>query len=159
MPLFTWHWKYLCSCRCPWLGVKILKFFDADPGSGMETIRIRDGKKWDPGSGINIPDPQHWNLHPLARRPPKAPLIPFSPLLWAPGLQDEPQRLLCETSQLPAFTFLRNQIRLWTLIGIRIRAVHFDADPDKASKMIRIREPVTTTDPCYSGLGDNNLKQ
>ncbi len=24
------------------LGVKILKFFDADPGSGMETIRIRD---------------------------------------------------------------------------------------------------------------------
>ncbi len=32
--------------------VKILKFFDADPGSGME--------KFDPGSGINIPDPQHW---------------------------------------------------------------------------------------------------
>jgi hypothetical protein len=24
------------------LGVKILKFFDADPGSGMETVRIRD---------------------------------------------------------------------------------------------------------------------
>jgi hypothetical protein len=23
-------------------GVKILKFFDADPGSGMETFRIRD---------------------------------------------------------------------------------------------------------------------
>jgi hypothetical protein len=23
-------------------GVKILKFFDADPGSGMETVRIRD---------------------------------------------------------------------------------------------------------------------
>jgi hypothetical protein len=37
--------------------VKILKFFDADPGSGMETVRIRDGKKSDPGSGINIPDP------------------------------------------------------------------------------------------------------
>jgi hypothetical protein len=39
--------------------VKILKFFDADPGSGMEKIRIRDGKKSDPGSGIgkNIPDP------------------------------------------------------------------------------------------------------
>ena len=35
-------------------GVKILKFFDEDPGSG-----IRDGKKLDPGSGINIPDPQH----------------------------------------------------------------------------------------------------
>jgi hypothetical protein len=29
--------------------VKILKFFDAHPGSGMEKIRIRD----------NIPDPQH----------------------------------------------------------------------------------------------------
>jgi hypothetical protein len=31
------------------LGVKILKSFDADPGSGMETVRIRDGKKSDPG--------------------------------------------------------------------------------------------------------------
>ncbi len=42
-------------------GVKILKFFDEDPGSGMETVRIRDlgwrqfgsgirdGKKSDPG--------------------------------------------------------------------------------------------------------------
>jgi hypothetical protein len=39
--------------------VKILKFFDADPGSGMEKIRIRDGRNSDPGSGINIPDPQH----------------------------------------------------------------------------------------------------
>jgi hypothetical protein len=26
-----------------------------DPGSGM-------GKNQDPGSGINIPDPQHWDL-------------------------------------------------------------------------------------------------
>jgi hypothetical protein len=39
--------------------VKILKFFDADPGPG-----IRDGKNLDPGwekflSGINIPDPQY----------------------------------------------------------------------------------------------------
>jgi hypothetical protein len=42
------------------LGAKIPnKFFDEDPGSGMETVRIRDGKKSDPGSGINIPDPQH----------------------------------------------------------------------------------------------------
>jgi hypothetical protein len=40
--------------------VKILKFFDADPGSGMDKIRIRDGKNSDPpGSGINVPDPQH----------------------------------------------------------------------------------------------------
>jgi hypothetical protein len=31
------------------LGVRILKFFDEDPGSGMETVRIRDGKKSDPG--------------------------------------------------------------------------------------------------------------
>jgi hypothetical protein len=37
--------------------VKILKFFYAYLGSGME--KIRDGKKSDPGSGINIPDPQH----------------------------------------------------------------------------------------------------
>ncbi len=44
--------------------IKTLKFFDADPGSGMEKIRIRDGKNSDPGwkkfgSGINILDPQH----------------------------------------------------------------------------------------------------
>jgi hypothetical protein len=41
------------------LWVKTLKFFDADPGSRMETVRIRDGKKSEPGSGINIPDPPH----------------------------------------------------------------------------------------------------
>jgi hypothetical protein len=29
-----------------------------DPGS-----EIRDGKNPDPGSGINIPDPQHWYHH------------------------------------------------------------------------------------------------
>jgi hypothetical protein len=29
--------------------VKIPKFFDADPGSRMEKIRIRDGKNSDPG--------------------------------------------------------------------------------------------------------------
>jgi hypothetical protein len=34
--------------------VKILKFFDADPGSRMETIWIRDGKKSDLGSGSGI---------------------------------------------------------------------------------------------------------
>jgi hypothetical protein len=44
------------------LGVKILKFFEKDPGSRMETVRIRDPgwKKLDPGSGISIPDPPHW---------------------------------------------------------------------------------------------------
>jgi hypothetical protein len=46
--------------------VKILEFFDADPGSGMEKngsgmekIQIWDGKNSDPVTGINIPDPQH----------------------------------------------------------------------------------------------------
>jgi hypothetical protein len=42
------------------LGVKILKFFDEDPGSGMETVRIRDGDGSDPGSGmetVRIRDP------------------------------------------------------------------------------------------------------
>jgi hypothetical protein len=29
--------------------VKILKFFDEDPGSGMETVQIRDGDSSDPG--------------------------------------------------------------------------------------------------------------
>jgi hypothetical protein len=38
----------------------ILKFFDADldPGSGMEKFRSGIRHK-EPGSGINIPDPQH----------------------------------------------------------------------------------------------------
>jgi hypothetical protein len=41
------------------LGVKILKFFDEDLGSGMETVRIRDPGWKKVGFGINIPDPQH----------------------------------------------------------------------------------------------------
>jgi hypothetical protein len=41
-------------------GVKILKFFDEDPGSGMETVRIRHPERKKVGSGINIPDPPHW---------------------------------------------------------------------------------------------------
>jgi hypothetical protein len=40
-----------------------------DPVSGMEKIRIRDGKKSDSGSGINIPDPQHWLKHTLNHEP------------------------------------------------------------------------------------------
>jgi hypothetical protein len=40
-------------------GVKILKFFDADPGWKTFGSGIRNGKISDPGSGINIPDPQH----------------------------------------------------------------------------------------------------
>jgi hypothetical protein len=64
--------------RKQFFGVKILQFFDADPGwrkfgskirgPGWEKFgsEIRDGKNsdpgWknsDPGSGTNIPDPQH----------------------------------------------------------------------------------------------------
>jgi hypothetical protein len=41
--------------------INILKFFDADPGSGIEKMRIRDGKNSERGSGINIPDPQHFS--------------------------------------------------------------------------------------------------
>jgi hypothetical protein len=44
------------SLETIFLGLK-LKFFDADPGS-----MIRDGKNLDPGSGINIPDPQHCSI-------------------------------------------------------------------------------------------------
>jgi hypothetical protein len=40
-------------------GVKILKFFDADPGWKKFGSGMRDGKNSDLGSGINIPDPQH----------------------------------------------------------------------------------------------------
>jgi hypothetical protein len=39
----------------PIFWVKILEFFDVDPGAGMEKI----------GSGINIPDPQHCYLQKL----------------------------------------------------------------------------------------------
>jgi hypothetical protein len=42
-----------------WSLETILKFFDEDPGSGMETVRIRDPGWKKVGSGINIPDPQH----------------------------------------------------------------------------------------------------
>jgi hypothetical protein len=44
-----------------------LKYFNSlmrirDPGWRQFGSGIRDGKKSDPGSGINIPDPQHWFL-------------------------------------------------------------------------------------------------
>jgi hypothetical protein len=38
----------------------------ADPGFGIETARIRDGKKSDPGSGINTSDPQHCFMEVMA---------------------------------------------------------------------------------------------
>jgi hypothetical protein len=40
--------SYFRELRNHFFGVKILKFFD-DPGSGIEKIRIRDGKNSDPG--------------------------------------------------------------------------------------------------------------
>jgi hypothetical protein len=33
-----------------------------DPGWRQFGSGIRDGKKSDPGSGIKIPDPQHWQI-------------------------------------------------------------------------------------------------
>jgi hypothetical protein len=40
-----------------YFGFKILKFFDADPGSGMETVRIRDPGWKKVGSGIRDKHP------------------------------------------------------------------------------------------------------
>ena len=40
--------SYFLELRNHFFGVCVfglLKFFDADPGSGMDTVRIRDGKK------------------------------------------------------------------------------------------------------------------
>jgi hypothetical protein len=51
--------SYFIELRNHFFGVKILKFFDADPGSGMETVRIRDPGWKNVGSGINIRDPQY----------------------------------------------------------------------------------------------------
>jgi hypothetical protein len=44
--------SYFLELRNHFFGAKKLEFFDADPGSGMEKIRIQDGKKLDkhPGS-------------------------------------------------------------------------------------------------------------
>jgi hypothetical protein len=55
----TYNLDYISESLKTIFWVKILKFFDADPGSGMEKIQIREGKNSDPGSGKNIPDPQH----------------------------------------------------------------------------------------------------
>ncbi len=49
--------SYFLELRNHFFWVKILIFFDADPGSGMVTVLIRDPgwKKVGPGSGINNP--------------------------------------------------------------------------------------------------------
>jgi hypothetical protein len=44
--------SYFLELRNPSFWVKILKFFDADPGSGMEKIRIRDPGWKKVGSGM-----------------------------------------------------------------------------------------------------------
>jgi hypothetical protein len=46
----------------PFLGLKYLNSLMRirDPEWRQFGSGIRDGKKSDPGSGINIPDPQHW---------------------------------------------------------------------------------------------------
>jgi hypothetical protein len=41
------------------LVLKILKFFDADPGFEIFLTRDPGWKNSDPGFGINFPDPQH----------------------------------------------------------------------------------------------------
>jgi hypothetical protein len=46
---FFWGLKYLNS---------LMRI--RDPGWRQFGSGIREGKKSDPGSGINIPDPQHW---------------------------------------------------------------------------------------------------
>jgi hypothetical protein len=52
---------------CFFGGLKYINSFMRirDPGWRQFGSGIRDGKKSDPGSGINIPDPQHWFLHEL----------------------------------------------------------------------------------------------
>ena len=56
------------------LGLKILKFFDADPGSGIFLTLYPGWKKF--GSGINISDVQHWT--PLSFLP-----VPFFLILFS----------------------------------------------------------------------------
>jgi hypothetical protein len=46
-------------------GLKILKFFDADPGSGIFLTLDLGWKNLDPGSRINIPNLLHCKRHPL----------------------------------------------------------------------------------------------
>ncbi len=52
---------------------KILKFCDADPGSGMEKIRIRDGKNLDLRSGTWDKHPGYATLGPMIKKCPSYP--------------------------------------------------------------------------------------
>jgi hypothetical protein len=51
--------SYFREIRNNFLGVKIIKFLDADPDPECFWPWIRVGKNSYPGSEINIPDPQH----------------------------------------------------------------------------------------------------
>jgi hypothetical protein len=51
---------YPGELRISFFGLKRLEFIDADPDPGFCQPWIRDGKNRNPGSGLNIPDPQHW---------------------------------------------------------------------------------------------------
>jgi len=54
--------SYFLELRNHFFGLKYLNSLMRirDPGWEQFGSGIRDGKKSDPGSGINIPDPQHW---------------------------------------------------------------------------------------------------
>jgi hypothetical protein len=43
-------------------GLKLLTFFDVDPGSGIFLTLDPGWRNSDPGSGIDNPDLQHWRL-------------------------------------------------------------------------------------------------
>jgi hypothetical protein len=49
--------SYFLELRNHFFGVKILKFFDADPVSGMETVRLRDPGWKKVGTGIRDKHP------------------------------------------------------------------------------------------------------
>jgi hypothetical protein len=53
---------YLILRPCQFFGLKILSLFDADPDPGSRILSTLDPgwKISDPGSWINILDPQHW---------------------------------------------------------------------------------------------------
>jgi hypothetical protein len=59
--------SYFLELRNHFFGFFGLKYLNSlmrirDPGWRQFGSGIRDGKKSDPGSGINIPDPQHWKI-------------------------------------------------------------------------------------------------
>jgi hypothetical protein len=67
------------------LGVKILKFFDEDPGSGMETVRIQDLGWKKVGSGIRDKHPGSATLSTLKHN--------FFTFLWIILVLPDPIRI------------------------------------------------------------------